>query len=850
MALTKKDVEELKPWVEKTVKKVLGFTEPTVVTAALNCVGKGMDRGKTEEQLKAFLDESTSRFVEKLFDAVEEVKNYKFSKATMEKNRKRELKDVFGDDPDTPREAAPVPAPATKRKRVPRFAEDEPSVDGDGDGVMPAPPAEPSMLTKTQIKQMMEAATRQIEERKKQLSFMSTAGGPQGGGQQQQQQQQLPPAPRPSVQSVQSPQGGGGGSGGNNTIATASSGATGGGGGISSGGGGLQSGTPPAHLFTFMGSTIAPSQAATFMNDAIEKARKAAELQARIQAQLGQLASRGGGLGGAGLGGADLGGGANAAASAAAAALGIGGPGLGIGAGAGGVSALSMALGMFPGMGLGFNLGGAGLGMGVGLPPGLSLAAFQMGGIADQLAGKDAATAAAAAGGAAPGAVPGARPAPLILDDQGRTVDAAGRAVELTHRMPTLKANIRAVRRQQFKLQLKERPTEDVEAQHFYDPRVPAEVASRPRRHFRFHDKGRFEKIAQRIRCKAQLEKLQSEIAQAAKKTGIQSATKLALIAPKKEQQDDEVPEVEWWDYYILPSSYDHESDVHMVLEKGQLDGITNLVEHPAQINSPTSADTEIAVESDKPVTLGIYLTKKERKKLRRQTRREAQKELQEKIRLGLAPPPEPKVRISNLMRVLGTEAVQDPTKVEAHVRAQMAKRLRAHEEANAARKLPVEQRREKKIKKLKEDTTSGVHISVYRIRDLTNPSKKFKIETNANQLFLTGGVVLHKDVNVVVVEGGPKSQKKFRRLMMNRIKWAEESNSKESDSLSSEIRRRKPNSCTLVWEGTAKERSFGEMKFKQCPTESLAREHFRKHGVEQYWDLCLSESVLEMTED
>ncbi len=34
-------------------------------------------------------------------------------------------------------------------------------------------------------------------------------------------------------------------------------------------------------------------------------------------------------------------------------------------------------------------------------------------------------------------------------------------------------------------------------------------------------------------------------------------------------------------------------------------------------------------------------------------------------------------VRISNLMRVLGSEAVQDPTKVEAHVRAQMAERQR-----------------------------------------------------------------------------------------------------------------------------------------------------------------------------
>ena len=30
---------------------------------------------------------------------------------------------------------------------------------------------------------------------------------------------------------------------------------------------------------------------------------------------------------------------------------------------------------------------------------------------------------------------------------------------------------------------------------------------------------------------------------------------------------------------------------------------------------------------------------------------------------------------MANLMRVLGTDAVQDPTKVEAHVRAQMAKR-------------------------------------------------------------------------------------------------------------------------------------------------------------------------------
>ena len=45
-------------------------------------------------------------------------------------------------------------------------------------------------------------------------------------------------------------------------------------------------------------------------------------------------------------------------------------------------------------------------------------------------------------------------------------------------------------------------------------------------------------------------------------------------------------------------------------------------------------------------------------------------------------------------------------------------KSFRAHEDANAARKLTAEQRKEKKIKKIKEDLTHGVHIAVYRCVD------------------------------------------------------------------------------------------------------------------------------------
>lgn len=97
-------------------------------------------------------------------------------------------------------------------------------------------------------------------------------------------------------------------------------------------------------------------------------------------------------------------------------------------------------------------------------------------------------------------------------------------------------------------------------------------------------------------------------------------------------------------------------------------------------------------------------------------------------------------------------------------------------------------------MKKIKEDLSDGVHIAVYRcvmveraqetgseaclvqtnpvsscrIRNLQNPAKKFKVEANANQLYLSGTVVLHKDVNLVVVEGG-KLQPLWTRSLCSR---------------------------------------------------------------------------------
>lgn len=72
-------------------------------------------------------------------------------------------------------------------------------------------------------------------------------------------------------------------------------------------------------------------------------------------------------------------------------------------------------------------------------------------------------------------------------------------------------------------------------------------------------------------------------------------------------------------------------------------------------------------------------------------------------------------MKLTNLMRVLGQEAVQDPTMIEARVRREMETRKSTHEQANAERKLTEEQSREKKKRKLEEDTSKVVEVAVFK---------------------------------------------------------------------------------------------------------------------------------------
>lgn len=177
------------------------------------------------------------------------------------------------------------------------------------------------------------------------------------------------------------------------------------------------------------------------------------------------------------------------------------------------------------------------------------------------------------------------KPTPLILDESGRTVDITGKEVQLTQVVPTLKANIRAKKREEFKAQLQEsKGPEEIQDTHFFDTRIGVKPAVRGKRTLKFHEPGKFQQLAERIRMRAQLEKLQNEISQIARKTGISSATKLALIAPKTEALSEDVPNVEWWDSVILTGGYPDENESTTIKSST----ITNLVEHPTQMRPPS----------------------------------------------------------------------------------------------------------------------------------------------------------------------------------------------------------------------------------------------------------------------
>ena len=309
---------------------------------------------------------------------------------------------------------------------------------------------------------------------------------------------------------------------------------------------------------------------------------------------------------------------------------------------------------------------------------------------------------------------------------------------------------------------------------------------------------------------------------------------------PPRSEHHASVPGTEWWDEAFLTRAR-REARAQSIAERVRDEYAScalgnsrfhGLVHHPAATR-PLGGDAKM------PANMPFYLTQKDRKRVRRQTRAEREREKQDKIQLGLVPPPEPKFKLSNFMKVLGEQAVADPSKMERRVMDQVKSRLTKHEMRNQARRLTPQERKEKKRRKLAEDTSAEVTVAVFYVASLESSQHRFKIDVNAQQLSLTGGVLIcsapDARFSLVIVEGGPRAVKRFKALMTRRIDWSDEKRLQaEATGLDGQ------NWSALVWAGSVVKRHFTAFRFQECKSSLTARRVLDAKGVAHYWDMVL----------
>ncbi|KAL1758844.1 pre-mRNA processing factor 3-domain-containing protein [Schizophyllum commune] len=370
-------------------------------------------------------------------------------------------------------------------------------------------------------------------------------------------------------------------------------------------------------------------------------------------------------------------------------------------------------------------------------------------------------------------------------------------------------------------------------------------------RQLRFNPKGKFVAQGNQLRQEAKLEELKQKIADSARKAGLDGDAVMGIGSNVRRAPP---PEAEWWDVALLPNKkYDdldlQEGFAHLNIRNPD-SPITIYVQHPIPIPAPGDKD-KIAL---KP----LKLTTKEQKKMRRLRRKAEQQDKRDRIKMGLLPPDPPKVRLTNLMKVLTSDAVQDPTKVEAKVRREVANRKLAHEKMNAERKLTDDQRREKIQAKQAEEDRKGVWGAVYKVLKLSDPAHQFKVRKNAEQNALSGICIFHPAFSLVYVEGAAKFMRKYRRLMTERIDWTQAAQPRGAEDvelegeeggsappIASTSKEGEPdavglenNACYLVWEGPVRERAFSGFKAKAAPTDMMAKETLGDK-LKGYWDMA-----------
>ncbi|CAE7440971.1 RDM16 [Symbiodinium natans] len=433
----------------------------------------------------------------------------------------------------------------------------------------------------------------------------------------------------------------------------------------------------------------------------------------------------------------------------------------------------------------------------------------------------------------------------LILDEFGRELDEDGQVVPMKPQVvSTLKVNINREKEARLKKILGLKKDGAGGESSYFDStlKVKERFERQKRRNFRFIEEGELVKKEQKM-----IKKVQEKALGLDKKDDKKKKEEEQKKQEKKKEEEEEkeqpvkkiepkvmrrepIPDVEWWD---APFLKEDQYGQRRAYTEVNVEKITPYVEHPIPI--------KITTEKEAPEAAMMHLTPKERKKLRRLKRQERTQEIRDKIKMGILQAPPPKVKMANLMRVLGDEAVADPSTVERKVRQQVEQRRKEHEQRNEARRLPAEERKQKKKQKWMAEGEPVVQVLVFKIKDLANKKHLFKIDMNAQQFHLTGCCIACPGVaNIVVVEGGPRAIKRYKKLMIRRIKWTEEqADEDDDDEDQDEVTAPKlQDHCVLVWEGVVKQRSFKNWKVSHVRNEPEARKLLNDRQADHYWDM------------
>lgn len=289
-------------------------------------------------------------------------------------------------------------------------------------------------------------------------------------------------------------------------------------------------------------------------------------------------------------------------------------------------------------------------------------------------------------------------------------------------------------------------------------------------------------------------------------------------------------PPIEWWDRpYLKDSDYSNVGDPQRIITDSDEQPVTIYIHHPV-ILSPLW-------EKHEPEARALMLTKSERKRLRRNERQRKLKDHQDRIKLGLEPPAPPKVKLSNLMSVLATEAIKDPTEIEKQVRAQVQERLDKHLAANAAR-IPSKEDKLESIKNRHErQLQAGFFCNVYCVNKLGS-QHLFKVDINAKQLGLVGMCITNPLFCLIIVNGSENATRYYHKLLTKRVNWTLNvpQETEETGHATKTVYNWENNRCRTIWTGQVKDIQFKKWSVIDTANDDEALSLLQRFGIENYW--------------